>query len=107
MPLQTCALPIRSEEHTSELQSHDNLVCRLLLENDRLDERDNQEGLYRQERLPQLFRTRPTTALLMSCDLAPATYSIHCGQPAVFFVFKNTIGPQGVSLSPHPLPPVV
>src|SRR3954464_15482189 len=26
-----CALPIRSEEHTSELQSHDNLVCRLLL----------------------------------------------------------------------------
>src|SRR3954464_12672511 len=26
---QTCAL--RSEEHTSELQSHDNLVCRLLL----------------------------------------------------------------------------
>src|SRR3954466_6640834 len=27
--VQTCAL--RSEEHTSELQSHDNLVCRLLL----------------------------------------------------------------------------
>src|SRR5260370_30386378 len=30
--IQTCALPIRSEEHTSELQSHLNLVCRLLLE---------------------------------------------------------------------------
>src|SRR3982751_1182514 len=29
---QTCALPIRSEEHTSELQSPCNLVCRLLLE---------------------------------------------------------------------------
>src|SRR5260370_17850863 len=26
------AIPIRSEEHTSELQSHLNLVCRLLLE---------------------------------------------------------------------------
>src|SRR5260370_30985866 len=26
------ALPARSEEHTSELQSHLNLVCRLLLE---------------------------------------------------------------------------
>src|SRR5438477_9830568 len=26
------ALPFRSEEHTSELQSHVNLVCRLLLE---------------------------------------------------------------------------
>src|SRR5258708_39366316 len=29
--VQTCALPIRSEEHTSELQSPDHLVCRLLL----------------------------------------------------------------------------
>src|ERR1022692_4697969 len=27
-----CALPIRSEEHTSELQAPCNLVCRLLLE---------------------------------------------------------------------------
>src|SRR5260370_17458167 len=27
-----CATPYRSEEHTSELQSHLNLVCRLLLE---------------------------------------------------------------------------
>src|SRR5260370_16448804 len=26
------AIPVRSEEHTSELQSHLNLVCRLLLE---------------------------------------------------------------------------
>src|SRR3954463_645453 len=33
--VQTCALPMRSEEHTSELQSHDNLVCRLLLEQNR------------------------------------------------------------------------
>src|SRR5690606_39768417 len=30
-PRQTC-LPLRSEEHTSELQSRENLVCRLLLE---------------------------------------------------------------------------
>src|SRR2546421_12660630 len=30
--VQTCALPIRSEEHTSELQSRSDLVCRLLLE---------------------------------------------------------------------------
>src|SRR3954467_3970220 len=34
---QTCAL--RSEEHTSELQSHDNLVCRLLLEKKELLDR--------------------------------------------------------------------
>src|SRR5690606_41620090 len=27
-----CFVPVRSEEHTSELQSRENLVCRLLLE---------------------------------------------------------------------------
>src|SRR3954467_5784223 len=30
--VQTKKITIRSEEHTSELQSHDNRVCRLLLE---------------------------------------------------------------------------
>src|SRR3954462_13160946 len=39
--VQTCAL--RSEEHTSELQSHDNIVCRLLLEKKkRVDLHDRQ-----------------------------------------------------------------
>src|SRR3954467_6867915 len=32
MPSSACKNKTRSEEHTSELQSHDNLVCRLLLE---------------------------------------------------------------------------
>src|SRR5256886_4171178 len=32
MPLLVAASPVRSEEHTSELQSQSNLVCRLLLE---------------------------------------------------------------------------
>src|SRR5690606_40378929 len=31
-PITTAPSPIRSEEHTSELQSRENLVCRLLLE---------------------------------------------------------------------------
>src|SRR5947207_8021439 len=30
--LWTSGFPVRSEEHTSELQSHSDLVCRLLLE---------------------------------------------------------------------------
>src|SRR5438034_5231833 len=30
-------LPVRSEEHTSELQSHSDLVCRLLLEKKKKD----------------------------------------------------------------------
>src|SRR3954464_4021151 len=35
MPSSACQTCARSEEHTSELQSHDNLVCRLLLEKNR------------------------------------------------------------------------
>src|SRR5690606_40840758 len=31
-PRPKCSVPARSEEHTSELQSRENLVCRLLLE---------------------------------------------------------------------------
>src|SRR2546430_10738247 len=31
-PESACCPPLRSEEHTSELQSQSNLVCRLLLE---------------------------------------------------------------------------
>src|SRR3954465_11715752 len=32
MPSSACQKCARSEEHTSELQPHDNIVCRLLLE---------------------------------------------------------------------------
>src|SRR5258708_21469614 len=35
------ATPKRSEEHTSELQSPDHLVCRLLLEKKKQDDRDH------------------------------------------------------------------
>src|SRR3954462_12157819 len=35
MPSSGCKKCARSEEHTSELQSHDNLVCRLLLEKEK------------------------------------------------------------------------
>src|SRR5690242_20799658 len=35
---------IRSEEHTSELQSHVNLVCRLLLEKKKEETKKNNDG---------------------------------------------------------------
>src|SRR5215211_9431171 len=34
-------LPLRSEEHTSELQSHSDLVCRLLLEKKKKKKKQN------------------------------------------------------------------
>src|SRR5260370_29724670 len=39
----------RSEEHTSELQSHLNLVCRLLLEKKKKDKKQNKNNLKRYE----------------------------------------------------------
>src|SRR2546430_4098163 len=46
------ARPPRSEEHTSELQSQSNLVCRLLLEKKKNDHRHkrHRERLYCEER---------------------------------------------------------
>src|SRR5438034_8860591 len=40
-------VPVRSEEHTSELQSHSDLVCRLLLEKKKRDRHHGELGRYR------------------------------------------------------------
>src|SRR2546430_10936839 len=37
-PIRSLADEVRSEEHTSELQSQSNLVCRLLLENSKISQ---------------------------------------------------------------------
>src|SRR3954462_1751047 len=52
MPSSACKTKdLRSEEHTSELQSHDNLVCRLLLANKAGQEDDEgvEHALYQGE----------------------------------------------------------
>src|SRR5260370_15391180 len=43
VPSATC---LRSEEHTSELQSHLNLVCRLLLEKKKKNSLEQQDATY-------------------------------------------------------------
>src|SRR5260370_24371426 len=48
------ALPLRSEEHTSELQSHLNLVCRLLLEKKKKNRTHSRAGLARSYAAPTL-----------------------------------------------------
>src|SRR5260370_15154084 len=52
--------PGRSEEHTSELQSHLNLVCRLLLEKKKT--KQTREKTYRQEALQQGTRKLDVTS---------------------------------------------
>src|SRR2546430_6872424 len=44
----------RSEEHTSELQSQSNLVCRLLLEKKKAERAPDHEPHQREDHLPQL-----------------------------------------------------
>src|SRR5690606_41960928 len=39
-PMRVFAISLRSEEHTSELQSRENLVCRLLLEKKKQDKQE-------------------------------------------------------------------
>src|SRR2546430_5261166 len=47
---------VRSEEHTSELQSQSNLVCRLLLEKKKKTYHKNSELLQKRQRLQHHFR---------------------------------------------------
>src|SRR3954462_7461744 len=92
----------RSEEHTSELQSHDNLVCRLLLEKKKRDggepavAHSGQTGAARQPgptRLrPAPARGRPPFAALPRRRLS---------QASCFFFFNDTATPEIYPLPLH------
>src|SRR3954467_749153 len=94
-------LPIRSEEHTSELQSHDNLVCRLLLE------KKKKQAVHRVLQPPSRHYPRATphsfperriiqTRLASSSLQALSFHSNSSG----FFFFN-----EGPPPNPHPFPP--
>src|SRR3954464_11818843 len=87
----------RSEEHTSELQSHDNLVCRLLLE---------KKQLHQSPPLPPFPRSRPRRAHsphaggVSRCRAAGGADAKHGLSPVRilrFFFFKYA--------APHQFPP--
>src|SRR2546427_5777921 len=56
-----CRIPTRSEEHTSELQSQSNLVCRLLLEKKKKNQPQKKEYIQR----------------ICHTDLLPCAHGIH------------------------------
>src|SRR3954462_3135803 len=101
--VQTCAL--RSEEHTSELQSHDNLVCRLLLEK----MKHVGQGVSGQEASEYSGapvrggRRRPSlTPLLPAPPLRrPTSHLPHVS----FFFFYSPARPPSPPSPPHPPPP--
>src|SRR3954467_5084175 len=85
----------RSEEHTSELQSHDNLVCRLLLEK----KKTTQHTTYI---IIKTIRRRPTTSS-QSVDNAVLYSLCHF---FVFFFFNDTATTEIYTLSLHDALPI-
>ena len=54
--------PVRSEEHTSELQSHSDLVCRLLLEKKKKKKIDRR-GIYRNHKRMKVDKPHVETSI--------------------------------------------
>src|SRR3954465_7450429 len=93
---------LRSEEHTSELQSHDNLVCRLLLEKKK------------HVHSPDVHRTADSLSCRFSPHIIDAPIALSAlssphGErskkervvPIPFFFFNDTPPPE---IPPFPLP---
>src|SRR3954462_9526069 len=103
--VQTRALTIRSEEHTSELQSHDNLVCRLRLEKKRTGRRwwsarNRCEGRADRRRDPPPRPAQPLPAPPPARLPRPAF-----PRPPPPFFFKSRAAPRLLPFSPPgPLP---
>src|ERR1022692_3468421 len=91
-----CALPIRSEEHTSELQSPCNLVCRLLLEKKNTPARGCPSGRIRCARL-----SSPPALGAGRGPLAGAALP-----PRLFFFFNDPATPEFYPLSLHDALPI-
>src|SRR3954463_16116351 len=95
----------RSEEHTSELQSHDNLVCRLLLE-----KKEGAASLELQQRPGGVSegpgRQMPCApAACLSLPLWRAQQPNSAGGAVVLSFFKGYGAPRTLPPSPPQLPP--
>src|SRR3954466_1749170 len=96
---------LRSEEHTSELQSHDNLVCRLLLEKKKQTTTQDTQlrtGL-RQSRLRAL--PRPVCDDRGEVCLGRGDVRFWCRRVFCVFFLKKSAPPQNPHLSPPRPPP--
>src|ERR1039457_2599387 len=102
-----CALPIRSEEHTSELQSPCNIVCRLLLEKKTV--RDH--AAYRRERSAGRPHrdgvARHGTELPRAAPEVPELSSAHAVMLSpISFFFNDTATTEIYTLSLHDALPI-
>src|ERR1039457_5043574 len=102
-----CALPIRSEEHTSELQSPCNLVCRLLLEknNNLAGRKDRRRPAPVGVVVPRVLRRSTSHQLEAACVSVPVPEG---DSAAVYiFIFLNVAAPPEIPPLPPPSPPPI
>src|ERR1022692_3057417 len=99
-----CALPIRSEEHTSELQSPCNLVCRLLLEKKKHDQLVGLSELVAFVSIEYAcLAWRPPGCLHYCADGNRVTLPIARAVLLLFFFYTQP-GPSFITFFPHPAP---
>src|SRR3954462_13559965 len=101
-----CALPIRSEEHTSELQSHDNLVCRLLLEQKRKATRPPSILPTCQCGSVTSHASKTRTASRQTIALRPSTSCTICSLLTFCFCFNDAGAPDIPPLPLHDALPI-
>src|SRR4051795_11451124 len=102
MPSSACQTCARSEEHTSELQSHSHLVCRLLLEKKKNHETgagtSQATAVYNHTKKTQVWRSVSTTVALTFVDTGL------CPCPTVRFIFFFFNDPGTTEIYPLSLP---
>src|SRR3954465_5512849 len=103
--VQTCA---RSEEHTSELQSHDNLVCRLLLEKKKTTANGQavRRGHTACTRQPSTPRGRGSPRLCVRFSAGRVGGAV-VRYVLVFFFFNDPATPEIYPLSLHDALPIL
>src|SRR4051795_2001349 len=107
MPSSACQKSARSEEHTSELQSHSHLVCRLLLEKKNKHKRTGlppTEGV-RDRRTDGRRRAAPPRGCL-SVQLLGAPPLSHCFHLFFFFFLNDRAPPEIYPLPLHDALPI-
>src|SRR3954449_5969221 len=93
---------LRSEEHTSELQSHSHLVCRLLLEKKKKKKNTTPHTENRHAQLRQRRGMQSTPVLFNFFLITVRLPPIFTPFPSPFFFFLNDRAPP--KFSPFPLP---
>src|SRR3954463_4139607 len=100
MPSSACQTSARSEEHTSELQSHDNLVCRLLLEKKKPHALTPQPGRLEARDAAAESETHCSAFSPPSCGSSGPLCPCSDAFPAFFFFFYGSGAPGILPFSP-------